>query len=195
MTRLPLISVDQLSDADREILARPINLHRTLANNTHLARPFVALGAAIRHDGVLDPRLRELAILQVGYLTSSPYEVSHHIKIGRDFGVSDSDIRAVIAETQGQNSELGALERLVLKAAREVTSQFRMSDETWEALTEHLDNEKLVELGVVIAFYSAVVRVLATFDVEVEKDYTGYLESFPLIGLVRSTNAQQTTPG
>lgn len=181
MPRLPLLSADDLAEPDRDLLQRPINLHRTLANNPHMARPWIALGAAIRHDGVLDPRLRELAILQVGYLGASPYEVSHHISIGRDFGLSDDDIQAVRAETQGAGSSLGQLERLVLRAAREMTTDVRMSDETWAALSAHLDNEQLVELGVVIGFYSAVIRVLATFEIEVEDDYQKYLDAFPLV--------------
>ena len=57
----------------------------------------------------LDPRLRELAILQVGYLAKSPYEYSHHVKIGREFGVSDDDIRAIGEETAGRASKLDPL--------------------------------------------------------------------------------------
>ena len=42
-------------------------------------------------------RLRELAILQVGWLARSAYEWSHHVKIGYDFGVTDADIARIIA--------------------------------------------------------------------------------------------------
>ncbi|MDQ3286920.1 MAG: carboxymuconolactone decarboxylase family protein, partial [Pseudomonadota bacterium] len=68
----------------------------------------------------MDARLRELAILQVGWLARSPYEWSHHIKIGQDFGVTDADIEALVAESRGEATALEPLARLVLQAAREI---------------------------------------------------------------------------
>ena len=67
----------------------------------------------------LDPRLRELAILQVGYLTKQAYEYSHHVKIGREFGVSDDDIRAIGEETAGRPTKLDALSRRAARRARD----------------------------------------------------------------------------
>ena len=62
-----------------------------------------AITSAIRAQ--LDARLRELAILQVGWIAQSPYEWSHHVKIGYEFGVTDEDIKGLIAETDGQAVE------------------------------------------------------------------------------------------
>ena len=74
-------------------------------------RSSCALGHFIRHNSRLDPRLRELAILQVGYLERSAYEYSHHVEIGRDFGVSDDDIRAIADETEGRATRSTPLPR------------------------------------------------------------------------------------
>ena len=120
MARLPYLDKADLSPDDADILARDINLHRVLANNPAAARAFIGLGQYIRHRSALDPRLRELAILQVGWLARSPYEWSHHVKIGHDFGVSDGDIEALIAETRGEETALDPTTRLVLRAAREI---------------------------------------------------------------------------
>src|SRR5260221_12758245 len=98
---MPLVPYPQKFDlgaADQDVLARDITLHRALAHSPKGARAFLGPGRFIRHESRLDPRLRELAILQVGYLARSPYEFSHHIKIGREFGASDADIRAMIDE-------------------------------------------------------------------------------------------------
>ena len=162
------------------MLARDITLHRALAHSPKGARAFVGLGRFIRHESRLDPRLRELAILQVGYLARSPYEYSHHIKIGREFGVSDPDIRAMIDETEGRASSLDAPAKLVLKAAREMTSELAVSEATFAALRGHFDHERLVELAMTIAFYCGVVRLLASLQIDVEDDYRRYLEEFPL---------------
>jgi hypothetical protein len=40
----------------------------------------------------------------------------------------------------------------------------------------------VVDLTVTIAFYNAVVRVLATLQIDVEDDYMPYLHRFPLPG-------------
>ena len=180
MARVPYLDKSDLAVADQELLAREIALHRALAHSPKGARAFIGLGKFIRHESRLDPRLRELAILQVGYLARSPYEYSHHIKIGREFGVSDADIRAMIDETAGRPSHLDGPAKLVLRAAREMTSDLRVSDATFAALRKHLDHERLVDLVMTIAFYCGVVRLLASLEIDVEDEYRRYLEEFPL---------------
>ncbi|GAA1313247.1 carboxymuconolactone decarboxylase family protein [Pseudonocardia xinjiangensis] len=180
MALVPYLSESDLAEEDRPLLARPINLFRALANSPDALRTHAEFGEWIRHRCELDPRLRELAILQVGYLTASPYEWSHHIKIGHDFGVSDDDVTALIAATAGREHGFGEVETAVLAAAREITADTRMTDETWAVLLGHLGRARLVDLVIVISFYNAVIRILATLQIDVEPDYERYLEAFPL---------------
>ncbi|MHA6616305.1 carboxymuconolactone decarboxylase family protein [Pseudonocardia sp. DLS-67] len=180
MALVPYLSESDLAENDRTLLSRPINLFRALANSPDALRHHSEFGKWIRHECELDPRLRELAILQVGYLTASPYEWSHHIKIGHDFGVSDDDVTALIAATAGQEHGLGELESAVLAAARQITTDMRMTDETWAFLHERIGKARLVDLVMVISFYNAVVRILGTLQIDVEPDYAAYLEAFPL---------------
>ena len=119
-----------------------------------------------------------MAILRVGVVTRTDYEYSHHIELGRQFGLSDDDIRAVIAGPGAES--LGEVERLVLSAADEATEGLSISTETFDALRSHLSAELLVELTIIVAYYNAVVRVLNTLDIDVEPDYEHYLEDFPL---------------
>jgi alkylhydroperoxidase family enzyme len=180
MARIPYLSKSDLKPEDQELLAREINLNRALVNSPNGTRAFSRLGGFIRSGSKLDGRLRELAILQVGYLTRSRYEYSHHIKIGRDFGVSDDDIRAMALETAGRPSELDALGKCVLRAAREMTTNIAMSEATFAELQRDVDNECLTDLVITIAFYCGVVRVLESLQIDVEDEYLHYLEEFPL---------------
>ncbi|MBW8270114.1 carboxymuconolactone decarboxylase family protein [Caldovatus aquaticus] len=180
MARLPYLDKADLAPSDQDLLERNINLFRCLVHSPGGARAHHALGHYIRHRSRLDPRLREMAILQVGWLARSPYEWSHHVKIGYDFGVTDADIRAIMDETAGRPTTLEPAAKLVLRAAREIAAGPGASAETFDALRAHLDDERLVDLVITVSFYCAVVRLLATLEIDVEPDYMPYLEKYPL---------------
>jgi alkylhydroperoxidase family enzyme len=180
MARVPYLDRADLAPEHQDLLDRPINLFRALVHSPGGARGWSAVGRYIRFGSKLDPRLREMAILQVGYVTRSPYEYSHHVKIGHDFGVSEDDIRAIAAETAGHGSDLDPLAKAVLKAAREMTTDLAISEETFTVLRERLGTEILTDLVLTIAFYNAVVRILATIQIDVEDEYLPYLQQFPL---------------
>lgn len=180
MARLPYLEVEDLAESDKALLKRPINLHKALAHAPDGARAFGEVGGYIRHGGKLDPKLRELAILQVGWLAKSDYEWSHHVKIGKDFGLNDAEIEAVKRETAGEATDLPALYRLGLQAAREMANDGGMAEATYKSLAKHLDHGLMVELVIVIAFYCGVVRLLASLGVDVEDSYKPHLDAHPL---------------
>ena len=165
MARVPYLDRKDLKPEHQDLLTRNINLYRALVHSPDGARAFSALGHFIRHTSRLDPRLREMAILQVGYLARSPYEYSHHVEIGRDFGVSDEDIRAIADETAGRPTQLEPLAKAVLRAAREMTTELAISEQTFTELRRELDNERLTDLVLTIGFYNGVVRILATMQI------------------------------
>ncbi len=121
-----------------------------------------------------------MAILQVSYICRAAYEYSHHIRISRDFEVSDDDIRAIADETAGQPTALDPLAKAVLRAARELTRDLEISDETFGALRQGLDDERLADLLITIAYYNGLVRLTAAVQIDVEDEYLAYLDEFPL---------------
>lgn len=180
MARVPYLDEADLAAEDRELLKRKINLHRALTHSPAGARAFGGVGSFIRFGAKLDPKLRELAILQVGWLAKSPYEWSHHVKIGKDFGLTDADIEALKQESAGETSGLSDLARLVLKGAREMADDGAMTAETYAAIAQDLDHEHMVELVMTIAFYCGVVRLLASLGIDVEDSYQPHLDAHPL---------------
>ena len=112
MARMPYLDKSDLAPEHQDLMKRDIALYRQLVHSPGALRAFQGLGGYIRFGSRLDPRLRELAILQVGYLARAPYEWSHHIKIGYEFGVTDADITALIDDTEGRAATLDPLRRL-----------------------------------------------------------------------------------
>lgn len=180
MARLPYLEADQIPPEYRDIVSRNTNIHKLLVNSPDMARAFRGMGGYIRNKSTLAPRLRELAILQVGWMEKSEYEFTHHVKIGREYGVTDTDIEAMMAETAGESSALDELTRAVLRGTREMVRDGAISGPVFEAIAAHLSNEHMVDLVVTIGFYCGVVRVLATMQIENEPYYQEVLQQYPL---------------
>jgi len=180
MARLPYLDRSDLLPEHQDLLARNLNLYRVLAHSPRAARALNTLARYIRDGSRLDPRLRELAILQVSYLTRSAWGFSHHVRIGREVHLTDDEIRAVADETAGRATSFDRLAKAVLRAAREMTTELSPSEETFAELRRELDNERLTDLMVTISFYNGLVRLLEAMQVDVEDDYLAYLDEFPL---------------
>src|ERR1700689_1456118 len=101
MARLPYLEPDQVAPEYRDMLERNTNLHKLLVNSPDMARALNGIGSFIRFKSKIEPRLREHTTLQVGGVEKSEYEITHHVKIGKEFGVTDDDIQAMMAETEG----------------------------------------------------------------------------------------------
>ena len=183
MARLPYLEPDQVAEQYRDMLKRNTNLHKLLVNSPEMARAFSGLGGYIRNKSTLDTRLRELAILQVGWIEKSEYEFTHHVKIGKEFGVTDDDIVALMAETEGKPSNLEPLAKAILRGAREMVRELAMSQATFSEIKQKLSDEEMFDLVLTIAFYCAVVRVLATMKMDNEPQYKEVLKQYPIPGV------------
>jgi alkylhydroperoxidase family enzyme len=179
MARVPYIDPKNVPEQYRNLISSAANVTRALANSPKLAFLSGSMARYIRHESRLDPRLRELAIIQVGYSARSAYEYTHHIKIGFSFGITPDDLRAIADETAGRPSKLEPIAKTVLRAAREMTDGLTVSDATFAELRAAFDNECLVDLLYAIANYNGVVRILAALQVDLEEEYRDYLKTFP----------------
>jgi alkylhydroperoxidase family enzyme len=179
MARFKYLGKEDLLPEHQDLI-RDINLTRLLVHSPNAARASRNTAMYIRNGSKLDPRLREMAIIQVGYLARSVYEYAHHVQIGLEAGVSAADIRAIAEDTAGKPTALDPLAKAVLKAARELSLDIKLSDATFAELRQHLDNERLIDLFIAISSYCGVVRLLAALQVDLEDEYRQYLDKFPL---------------
>jgi alkylhydroperoxidase family enzyme len=169
VARLPYPDPDSAPEAVREALAAlpPLNIFRMLAHAESALRPFLRFGGTILGRLELDPKLRELAILQVAAISEARYEWVQHVVIARHVGVSDTQIAAVERGDLGDAS-LGELERAVLAFTAEVIAGPRVSDAAFGALSENLSPREVVELLLTIGNYLMLARVMTTLELELD---------------------------
>jgi alkylhydroperoxidase/carboxymuconolactone decarboxylase family protein YurZ len=92
MARVPYVPPEGISPELRHILTPPTNLKMAVANNpTALDVFFSRIGMWLGTEAPLDARLRELAIVQVAYVTASEYEFSWHVRSALRVGATDRD--------------------------------------------------------------------------------------------------------
>ncbi len=180
MARLPHLTRNDLPPSDQALLDRDLNLYAVLAHSPAAARAFAAPALYVRHDSALDARLRELAIVQIGYITGTRYEYFHHVEIGLENGLTAADIHAVARAKAGDDGHFSALERAVLSAARELATGTTLNDATYAELADALSAQCLVDLLVVISVYCGVVRLLGALEIELEPRYDALQREFPL---------------
>jgi len=83
---------------------------------------------------------------------------------------------------RGISSKLEPLTKTILKGAREMVRELGMSEATFAEIKHHLSDEEMVDLVLTIAFYCAVVRVLATMKIDNEPHYKEVLQQYPMPG-------------
>jgi len=179
MGRLRYLTAEDLQ-AGSEIPLMKANITRAVANSPGIAKLVAGMGKYLRNDSPLDPKLRELAILQVGYTTRSVYEWAHHVEIGSRFGLTDADILAIGRDSEGLDSHLDPLALAVLRAAREMTIHMTLSADTFAILSNAMALPALVDLLVAIGEYNGLVRVMAAIEIDLEPEYLPWMERFPL---------------
>jgi alkylhydroperoxidase family enzyme len=153
-------------------------LYRVLLHSPVIARGWLALGTAVRLEAALDPKLRELTILQVGYLLQADYEFSHHYPIALKHGATAEQVAALPAfETSPLFDER---ERDALRFAKVSTLDVRVPDAVYEAVRRHLDPQTMLELAVTVSFYNGVCRLIHALGIELEPDHPSWLSALGL---------------
>jgi alkylhydroperoxidase family enzyme len=174
MARIPYPDLDALPERVQESLAAlpALNIFRMLAHAETAVRPSLRFGGAILTRLELDPKLRELAILQVAREAQAEYEWVQHAEIGRQVGLTDAQIVAVKGDDPGALDEA---QRAVVDFARRVVAGPRVDDGTFAALAAQLPPRQIVELLLTIGQYLMLARVMTTLELEIDAAAGGQL--------------------
>ena len=171
MPRIDYADESSVSDRIRAQLGEnPANVTRMLAVASEpVFRALGDLGSAFIRGSALPPKLRELAILRVGYLSNALYETFQHEALGRFVGLSDAQIAAIKAGDRDTDALDGA-EVAVLEFVDDIVANVRASDTTLAAARRHLNDAQLVDLILVTGYYMTISRLLETTGVELDAE-------------------------
>jgi 4-carboxymuconolactone decarboxylase len=174
--RVPALPADQWDEAVDHALSGMLpaerrnpssagNLLATLVRHPKLTRAFLRFNNHLLFASTLSARLREVAVLRVAHLSDCEYEWRHHVRMGRDVGLTDEDIDGI---QRGEASD--ELDLAVLRAVDELQDKSIISDATWATLSEHLDERQRMDLVFTIGCYGALAMAINTFGVEPDQE-------------------------
>jgi alkylhydroperoxidase family enzyme len=143
-----------------------LNIFATLARHPKLYKRWAVFGSHTLLKSSLPPRDRELVILRMAWLAQCRYEWGQHLSLGRDAGLTDSEM-ALIKEgpdAQDWNSN----DRQLLRAVDELKEQCIISDKTWAALAAHYSETQLMDFIFTAGQYHMLAMALNSFGVQLD---------------------------
>ncbi|MEU2718560.1 carboxymuconolactone decarboxylase family protein [Streptomyces sp. NPDC007205] len=147
-------------------LVGPLNVVRTLGRHPALCRHWFGLGATLLFRGTLPAHHRELAILRTAHLNACPYEQVHHVRAGREAGLSEAHIDAVTAEAD--EFAWRPEESAVLAAVDELHSTGSISEGTWGMLSRQHDERQIIELVMLVGYYRMTAHAINALRIPLE---------------------------
>ena len=168
MPRIPYPDVAGLPETAQKILAgTPLNVVRIGAvASLPLFEAQGRLSYAIADPQVLEPRVREAAILRVAHLSNSAYELHHHRPLARGAGLTDDDLAAI--ERRAYHL-LDPTLAAVCRFTDEVVLDLAPSDETLAALRALVSDQVVVNLILAAGCYMTVARLIAATGIEIDE--------------------------
>jgi alkylhydroperoxidase family enzyme len=128
-----------------------------------VGRALERVGAALRYEGVLPARARELAILAVAAFHASAFEWYAHARIGTAAGVTADELERL---RRGAPLDLAdEAEREVVAVTRALLERRDLDDATYERAEGVLGARALVEVTALVGYYSTLALQLRVFRV------------------------------
>jgi len=160
-------------------LAR-LEVYRVLLHHPPLAKSVSNLLVMLLYKGrLLDERLRELAIMRLGWATAAVYEWTQHWRIARDLGMSEAEIVGV--RDWRHSAVYGEAEQAVLAAVDETLATGALSAETARRCLAAVGGvPQLLELVAAIGNWRLFSQLLRTLKIPLEAG----MEPWPPDGLV-----------
>ena len=150
------------------------NIFHVLLNHPRLARAVNDLLSTMLWHGALDPRLRQLAVMRIAWLTACDYEWNVHWRVSQRVGVAADDLLGV--RNWSAHNAFGPKEQAVLAAADDVVRDGVISAPTWISCERELgpDPAVLIELVTAIGTWRMIATILHSLQVPLDDGVTSW---------------------
>lgn len=131
--------------------------------NPGLGEALQRLGTAIRYEGTLSPRCREIAILTVATAWNSRFERRAHEAVGRAVGLTDADLDSLRAGAipELEDEHEGACARLA-----NAMVHGDVPETMWHQDAEFVGAAVVFELATLVGYYATLALQLRVFRVD-----------------------------
>jgi 4-carboxymuconolactone decarboxylase len=130
--------------------------------NPRLGQALQDVGAAIRYEGALSSRAREIAILSVAAAWDSAFERDAHESVGRSVGLTEDELSAI------RERRVPALDNPIERCCAEVAlalTEGDLDDSLWTRAAETLGASVIFELTTLVGYYATLALQLRVFRV------------------------------
>ena len=179
MTRIPYRRLEDMTERARELTLERgnLNVYRVLANAEKVYPGWMLAGRAALTSPVLSRRLRELVTLRTASLMDCPYELGQHNDIARTAGLTESDIKAAVSDSDWQTAGFNSVELAVLQLTTELLTTRGVTAALVDQVHTELGSEATVEVLMIIGRYAGLALMLNALDVDL--DETARLPTLP----------------
>ena len=174
--RLTPLPADEWDDGVRDALSPLLpasranpddagNILATIVRHQPLTHAYLTFNAYLLLNSSLSPRVREVAVLRAALASRSVYLWDHHVPLAERAGLTSTEIAEIKV-----GEPVDPVDRLVVRAVDELDADHAISDETWTALGDHLDDDQRLDLIFTVGGYQLLALVVNTLGIQPEHD-------------------------
>jgi 4-carboxymuconolactone decarboxylase len=180
----PAGSTHQLATTNER--PKPLNLLGVMAHHPVLARAYFTFNGHLLGTTTLSARHRELLVMRVAAVRHCESEWIQHLLIARDAGLSDEEVDRI---ADGSDAPLwDELEAGLLSAVDELLVDGKISEQTWQVLSEQLSTQQLLDVIFTVGGYDTLAKVFESLQLEIEPDTIELMKGRWCSGLAQSSD-------
>jgi len=147
------------------------SIYRVLLHQPGFAKQVNDMAETLMTTCRLEPRLRELIIMRIGWVKKGVYEWAQHWWIANQLGVPERDLLAV--RDWQAHDHWSPVDRAVLRATDETLEHGTISQPTWEDCAVHFPTDRdRIELVATIGNWKMMSEVLTSLAVPLDDGFS-----------------------
>jgi uncharacterized peroxidase-related enzyme len=144
------------------------NMFRTLSIRPQIMRTAAEHMSAVTGPGTVPQALKEMCIVLVSTINSTPYCLASHTALAKRYGVDEGLLGSIL--NFAVDARLGPAEKAALAVAESITRDpTGLPEPLWTEFRKHFDDGQIVELVCSIGLFNYFNRVNNLLQMEITK--------------------------